>query len=226
MPAGMYLSWLADHVAPFDFRVNAAMLVLMQLLANVGLLVMLVAALRRAVGDPPPARDLPVLHDLASRSRSGGRPRSTSSRSRSRCSGGWRPTWSYLRTTRPGTWWRRCCGCLLGLLFYEKCLPGPRRLRHRDAGLLHDGRPAQPRCRGMAALPRRHRPLCRDRRRVRRVLRGMGPQLQPAGGRQRRLGRGHHQHGASAATCRPFSGGRSSGTRSGSSPSPRPTTRS
>jgi hypothetical protein len=42
MPAGMYLTWLADVVAPFDFRVPAFLLLGMQALADVGLLVLLV----------------------------------------------------------------------------------------------------------------------------------------------------------------------------------------
>ena len=54
MPAGMYLSWLADQVAPYDFRVNATVLVLMQLLANIGLLVMLVRLFGARWGILPP----------------------------------------------------------------------------------------------------------------------------------------------------------------------------
>ena len=39
------------------------------------------------------------------------------------------------------------------------------------------------------------------------VLRELGPQLQPPAGRQRRLGRGHHQHGLQRLPARPFVGG-------------------
>src|SRR3954447_4486228 len=54
MPAGMYLSWVADHVAPYDFRINATMLVLMQLLASAGALVMLVQLFGVRWGILPP----------------------------------------------------------------------------------------------------------------------------------------------------------------------------
>ena len=41
MPAGMYLSWLTDQVAPFDFRLPATLLLGMQALADAGLVVLL-----------------------------------------------------------------------------------------------------------------------------------------------------------------------------------------
>ena len=185
----MYLSWLADHVAPYDFRVNAAMLVLMQLIASVGLLVMLVRLFGARLGDPAPARALPVLHDLGPGRHLVGRRRSTSSRCRSRCSGGWRPTSSYLRTTPTSTpGGGAALGCLPGCCSTRRPA-GHRRLRHRDAGLLHDGR----RC--AAALPRRGSATAAPPSSMPRpgvayvvVLRELGPQLQPPAGRQRRLG--------------------------------------
>jgi hypothetical protein len=42
MPAGMYLTWLSDTIAPFDYRVTATMSLLLQLLCDVGLVVCLV----------------------------------------------------------------------------------------------------------------------------------------------------------------------------------------
>ncbi len=54
MPGGMLLSWAADEVAPYDFRVTAAMLLLMQLLASVGLLVLLVRLFGVRAGILPP----------------------------------------------------------------------------------------------------------------------------------------------------------------------------
>ncbi len=54
MPAGMYLSWLADRLAPYDFRLIAVMLLLMQLLANVGLVMLLVRLFGARPGILPP----------------------------------------------------------------------------------------------------------------------------------------------------------------------------
>lgn len=54
MPGGMYLSWLSIEIAPYDFRVTATMLLLFQLLANVGLLVLLVRLFGRRAGILPP----------------------------------------------------------------------------------------------------------------------------------------------------------------------------
>ncbi len=54
MPAGMYLSWVADLIAPFDFRVNATMLLGMQVLADVGLLVLLLRLFGSRPGILPP----------------------------------------------------------------------------------------------------------------------------------------------------------------------------
>ena len=54
MPGGMLLSWLADDVAPYDFRLTAAMLLLMQLLADVGLVVLLVRLFGARAGILPP----------------------------------------------------------------------------------------------------------------------------------------------------------------------------
>ncbi len=121
MPAGMYLSWLADHVAPYDFRVNAAMLVLMQLLANVGLLVMLVRLFGARWGILPPlvvylfctisvpvaiwwaagVNQLPLQIVLF---------------------WGMAAHVSYLRSTRPRHLAAAVLWVLAGLLFYEKCL--------------------------------------------------------------------------------------------------------
>lgn len=54
MPGGMYLSWLADAVAPYDFRVTATMLVLLQAGASVALLWMLVRVFGVRPGILPP----------------------------------------------------------------------------------------------------------------------------------------------------------------------------
>jgi hypothetical protein len=54
MPAGMYLSWFANEVAPFDYRLTATMLLLLQLLADVGLVVMLVRLFGARWGILPP----------------------------------------------------------------------------------------------------------------------------------------------------------------------------
>lgn len=121
MPAGMYLSWLADHVAPFDFRVNAAMLVLMQLIASVGLLVMLVRLFGARWAILPPLviylfctisvpvaiwwaaaiNQLPLQIVLF---------------------WGLAAHVSYLRTTRPRHLVAALLWVVAGLLFYEKCL--------------------------------------------------------------------------------------------------------
>jgi hypothetical protein len=54
MPGGFVLSWLADELAPFDFRVTGTMLLLFQLLADVGLVVMLVRLFGARAGILPP----------------------------------------------------------------------------------------------------------------------------------------------------------------------------
>ena len=42
MPGGLYLSWLSNRIAPYDYTINATMLLALQLLADVGLVVLLV----------------------------------------------------------------------------------------------------------------------------------------------------------------------------------------
>ncbi|NYD41551.1 hypothetical protein [Nocardioides panaciterrulae] len=54
MPAGMYLTWLTDLVAPFDFRVPATVLLAMQALADAGLLVLLLRLFGARRGILPP----------------------------------------------------------------------------------------------------------------------------------------------------------------------------
>lgn len=54
MPLGMYLSSLANAVAPFDFRVTAGMLLAMQAIADVGLLVLLLRLFGSRPGILPP----------------------------------------------------------------------------------------------------------------------------------------------------------------------------
>jgi hypothetical protein len=54
MPAGMYLSWLADVVAPFDYRVEATVLLGLQALADLGLLALLVRMFGVRPGILPP----------------------------------------------------------------------------------------------------------------------------------------------------------------------------
>ncbi len=54
MPGGMFLSWSADQLAPYDFRVTAVLLLLMQLLANVGAVVLLVRLFGVRAGILPP----------------------------------------------------------------------------------------------------------------------------------------------------------------------------
>src|SRR4029078_238829 len=41
MPAGMSLSWLSDAIAPYDYRFNAAVLLALQVAADLGLLTLL-----------------------------------------------------------------------------------------------------------------------------------------------------------------------------------------
>jgi hypothetical protein len=53
-PGGMYLSWLADAVAPYDFRVTATMLLVLQAGASVALLWMLVRVFGVRPGILPP----------------------------------------------------------------------------------------------------------------------------------------------------------------------------
>lgn len=50
MPAGMYLTWFANDLASFDFRVPASLLLGMQLLADVGLVVLLLRLFGRRRG--------------------------------------------------------------------------------------------------------------------------------------------------------------------------------
>jgi len=54
MPGGMYLSWLADAVAPYDFRVTATMLLVLQAGASIALLWMLVRVFGVRPGILPP----------------------------------------------------------------------------------------------------------------------------------------------------------------------------
>lgn len=54
MPAAMYLTWLANEVASFDFRVPAFLLLGMQLLADVGLVVLLLRLFGSRRGILPP----------------------------------------------------------------------------------------------------------------------------------------------------------------------------
>ncbi len=54
MPAGMYLSWLAQVVAPYDFRVLASGLLVMQTVADLGLVVLLVRLFGPRAGILPP----------------------------------------------------------------------------------------------------------------------------------------------------------------------------
>jgi len=54
MPAGMYLSWLANEIAPWDYRIIATFLLLLQALASVGLVVMLVRLFGPRWGILPP----------------------------------------------------------------------------------------------------------------------------------------------------------------------------
>jgi hypothetical protein len=54
MPAGMYLSWLSDAIAPYDYRFNAAVLLLLQVAADVGFLVLLLRLFGPRPGILPP----------------------------------------------------------------------------------------------------------------------------------------------------------------------------
>jgi hypothetical protein len=121
MPGGMLLSWLADEVAPYDFRVITVMLLLMQLLADVGLVVLLLRLFGARPGILPPltvylfcvisvpvaiwwaagVNQLPLQITLF---------------------------WSlashvqYLRTRSPSALARTVCWLVAGLLFYEKTI--------------------------------------------------------------------------------------------------------
>ncbi|HEY0952599.1 hypothetical protein [Nocardioides sp.] len=54
MPGGLYLTWLAGEIHPYDFTVAGAMLVAMQALADIGLLVLLVRMFGLRPGILPP----------------------------------------------------------------------------------------------------------------------------------------------------------------------------
>ena len=54
MPAGMYLSWLADQLAPLDYRPIAVLLLALQLLADVGLVRLLLKLFGARWGILPP----------------------------------------------------------------------------------------------------------------------------------------------------------------------------
>ncbi|MDX6372033.1 MAG: hypothetical protein QOD98_1021, partial [Nocardioidaceae bacterium] len=54
MPAGMYLSWLSDTITPYDWRINASVLLLLQLLGDVGMVVCLVRLFGWRPGILPP----------------------------------------------------------------------------------------------------------------------------------------------------------------------------
>jgi hypothetical protein len=54
MPAGMYLSWLSDAIAPYDYRFNAAVLLALQVAADVGLLTLLLKLFGPRPGILPP----------------------------------------------------------------------------------------------------------------------------------------------------------------------------
>ena len=54
MPAGMYLTWLAGEIQPYDFTVAGAMLIAMQALADIGAVVLLVRMFGLRPGILPP----------------------------------------------------------------------------------------------------------------------------------------------------------------------------
>jgi hypothetical protein len=54
MPAGMYLTWLAGEIQPYDFTVAGTMLVAMQVLADIGAVVLLVRLFGLRAGILPP----------------------------------------------------------------------------------------------------------------------------------------------------------------------------
>jgi hypothetical protein len=54
MPAGMYLSWLSDAIAPYDYRFNAAVLLVLQVAADLGLLTLLLTLFGPRPGILPP----------------------------------------------------------------------------------------------------------------------------------------------------------------------------
>lgn len=54
MPAGLYLSWLSDAIAPYDYRFNALVLLGLQAIADIGLVVLLVRLFGARPGILPP----------------------------------------------------------------------------------------------------------------------------------------------------------------------------
>jgi hypothetical protein len=54
MPGGLYLSWLSDRIAPYDYTVNATMLLVLQAAADIGLVVLLVRLFGVRAGILPP----------------------------------------------------------------------------------------------------------------------------------------------------------------------------
>ena len=54
MPAGLYLSWLSNEITPYDYNINATMLLVMQVVASVGLVFLLVRMFGARPGILPP----------------------------------------------------------------------------------------------------------------------------------------------------------------------------
>jgi hypothetical protein len=54
MPAGLYLSWLSNEITPYDYALNATMLLVMQAVASLGLVVLLVRMFGVRPGILPP----------------------------------------------------------------------------------------------------------------------------------------------------------------------------
>jgi hypothetical protein len=54
MPAGLYLSWLSNEITPYDYNINATMLLIMQAVASLGLVFLLVRMFGARPGILPP----------------------------------------------------------------------------------------------------------------------------------------------------------------------------
>ena len=62
MPAGLYLSWLSNVIGPYDYTINATMLLVMQAVANVGLVFLLVRLFGLRAGILPPLAPVSYTH--------------------------------------------------------------------------------------------------------------------------------------------------------------------
>ena len=122
MPAGFAVTWALTKWAVFDWAPWAVGLLAMQAVAGVGMLRLLISLFGSRPTGAGAAGRLPGLRVHAARPACGGRPASTSCRSRSPWSSGCTPTWPTCAPAACGTWSPRSAGPSAASLFYEKTL--------------------------------------------------------------------------------------------------------